>query len=84
MTPDSGPFADHTYGTPNGTYLYFQSGYCRQAANNGLVGVNLAVQRFTQKSICVKFWYQMYGDGIEYALSLQKNKIGHGNGNLSP
>lgn len=69
-TPDSGPFADRTYGTLNVTYLYFQSSYCRQKDNDGFVGVNLPIQGFTQKSICVKFWYHMYGNGDEYELAL--------------
>lgn len=73
VTPDSGPFTDHTYGNSNGTYLYFQSSFCNQDLN-GNVRVNYLLNITTQSSICVKFWYQMYGNGPQFQFSMQKSK----------
>lgn len=76
-TLETGPFFDHTYETPNGSFLYFQSGYCRQITDRGLVSANLPLRGFSQGPICVKFWYLMYGTGNGYNLAVRtKHKTG--------
>lgn len=75
LTPDSGPFFDHTYGSPNGTYLYFHSSYCDQAALNHGVSASLQIKGYAQKFICLKFWYQMYGGGSSYQITVSQSKF---------
>lgn len=74
VTPYSGPFADHTYGNPNGTYLYLQSSYCVDNEDILGPGISRPIEGFTQKSICVKLWYLMYGNGNNYQFSLRKGE----------
>jgi len=56
----TGPNVDHTYGTPDGTYLYIES------SDTTIQGTKawLISEHFEPGFHCLVFWYHLYGTGI--------------------
>ncbi len=56
----TGPSVDHTYGTPDGIYLYIESS---DINNNGDTAW-LISEHFEPGQYCFVFWYHLYGTGM--------------------
>jgi hypothetical protein len=56
----TGPSVDHTYGTPEGTYLYIEAS---DVTDNGDKAW-LISEHYEPGPHCLVFWYHLYGVGI--------------------
>ncbi|XP_077868508.1 MAM and LDL-receptor class A domain-containing protein 1-like [Saccoglossus kowalevskii] len=61
-TGGTGPQNDHTLGTQDGTYLYFEASNTPQGAVGALFSEPF--QMNIMNDMCINFWYHMYGGGI--------------------
>lgn len=56
----TGPSVDHTFGTPEGTYLYVESSDQSVQGTKGW----LISEHYEPGPHCLEFWYHHYGSGI--------------------
>lgn len=56
----TGPSVDHTYGTPDGTYLYIEASDTTNSGDKAW----LISEHFEPGLYCISFWYHLYGSGI--------------------
>ncbi|XP_052766854.1 MAM and LDL-receptor class A domain-containing protein 1-like [Mya arenaria] len=61
QSQDTGPLADHTYGTANGNYIYIEASSPRVAGDKATLLSHTLPANSTK---CLNFWYNMFGDGI--------------------
>ncbi|XP_072014801.1 MAM and LDL-receptor class A domain-containing protein 1-like [Amphiura filiformis] len=59
---DTGPSKDHTLGTDQGYYIYIEASSPRYKGDDARI--ESANVPFSYPTMCVDFWYHMYGDGI--------------------
>ncbi|CAF4044180.1 unnamed protein product, partial [Rotaria sordida] len=55
-TLNTGPSVDHTYGTPNGWYIYMEASYPQKYNQRSRI-----ISEEIQGQRCLQFWYHMYG-----------------------
>ncbi|XP_078598876.1 MAM and LDL-receptor class A domain-containing protein 1-like [Branchiostoma floridae x Branchiostoma japonicum] len=62
-TPDTGPGFDHTLGTAQGHYMYFEASSIDPGVTGRLLSPTLLIipSSSSHTSYCVTFWYHMYG-----------------------
>ncbi|CAF1276484.1 unnamed protein product [Adineta steineri] len=57
---NTGPATDHTYGTPNGWYIYMETSYPQKSNQRcRILSEEIEGQR------CIQFWYHMYGMDVD-------------------
>ncbi|XP_072014869.1 MAM and LDL-receptor class A domain-containing protein 1-like [Amphiura filiformis] len=59
---DTGPSKDHTLGTDQGYYIYTEASSPRYKGDDARI--ESANVPFSYPTMCIDFWYHMYGDGI--------------------
>lgn len=57
----TGPDTDHTTGSNKGTYMYIEASSPRLQGDNASL---LSERLPANQTVCLEFWYYMYGDGI--------------------
>ncbi|XP_022096408.1 MAM and LDL-receptor class A domain-containing protein 1-like [Acanthaster planci] len=60
LSSKTGPSADHTFGSPYGTYIYIETSLPRQEGDTAI----LLSGFFEPKEYCLEFWYHMYGGSM--------------------
>lgn len=83
VAKDTGPTADHTFGTPTGHYLYINGLDETRKLSNIFPFVKTARVKFppivpkNTSEICISFWYSMYGKDVKsLKFYLEGNRIG--------
>jgi len=63
----TGPSADHTQGNSNGYYMYIETSLRTKndTANLESPLINFATSGNAQGTVCVRFWYHMYGAHVD-------------------
>ncbi|XP_041467508.1 MAM and LDL-receptor class A domain-containing protein 1-like [Lytechinus variegatus] len=62
-SPNTGPQVDHTYGTGEGFYIYFENSFVT-SSNLGQSAILNSEHFSPVDSACLSFWYYMYGDDV--------------------
>ncbi|XP_035690606.1 zonadhesin-like [Branchiostoma floridae] len=76
-TDDTGPGFDHTLGTVEGHYMYFEASSIASGVTARLLSPTLPIipSSSSHTSYCVTFWYHMYGLHID-TLSVHRKESG--------
>ncbi|CAF3694948.1 unnamed protein product, partial [Didymodactylos carnosus] len=61
LSSNTGPSADHTTQSPNGYYLYIETSSPQAEGQKARI---ISPKYPASSSLCLKFWYHMYGDNI--------------------
>lgn len=77
-TPDTGPSADHTSGTPDGYYIYIETSYPQVPGDVARLQSDDFLP--TNMSLCLRFWYQMNGEHVDSLNVLVQNTNEKGEG----
>ncbi|CAF0847412.1 unnamed protein product, partial [Rotaria sordida] len=59
-SPNTGPTSDHTYGMPDGWYIYMEASYPQKYNQRSRI-----VSEEIQGQKCLQFWYHMFGMDVD-------------------
>ena len=72
----TGPKADHTLGNEQGSYLYVETSYAKENDTANLQSPLISFSGSQPSTVCVRFWYHMFGQHVGAFNIYQSTKAG--------